>query len=351
MKKLSKITPILLAIPTLLFSSCHAGEIDKSKIALDYGHIRQNAIVDISELGELSYSELQSLIDSKQNFVLLVYNEGCGCWTDFHPLAKQYVNKFFVDFKVMNVLDIPGNNSYGIYTGAGLMPSIVFFRRGKLIRQTVYGKLKENNRKMFKQYDAFEEYMKKNVYSPHMLYIDKEVLDHKIEINEYFNLYVARTGCGDCAAIDQNVLYKWSTKNAGKLLANDLYIFDLAPYRGTEQYQSIKDQYGLSDITTNEPFGYGEGFVPTFQRRHGGQIEDMITVLNDSANEENIVTSYFNETRIAASPMLRDTGTQYLFDGKEIEESQKTVWGSVDQNLQMKWHTPIVELYLSTYVK
>ena len=251
----------------------------------------------------------------------------------------------------MNVLDIPGNNSYGIYTGAGLMPSIVFFRRGKLIRQTVYGKLKENNRKMFKQYDAFEEYMKKNVYSPHMLYIDKEVLDHKIEINEYFNLYVARTGCGDCAAVDQKILYKWSTKNAGKLLANDLYIFDLAPYRGTEQYQGIKDQYGLSDITANEPFGFGEGFVPTFQRRHGGQIEDMITVLNDSANAENVVTSYFNEARIAASPMLRNTGDTYLFEGKTIEDSQKTVWGAVDQNLQLEWHRPIVELYLGTYVK
>ena len=348
---MKKLIAFLLTISTLVLSSCNAGEIDKSKIALDYGHIRQNAITDISELGELTYSELQSFIDSKQNFVLLVYNEGCGCWRDFHPLAKDYVNKFFVDFKVINVLNVPGNNSYGIYAGAGLMPSIVFFRRGKLIRQTVYGKLKENNRKMFKQYAEFEKYMKKNVYSPHMLYIDKDVLDHKISIKEFFNLYIARTGCGDCAAVDQKILYKWSTKNASKLLANDLYIFDLAPYRGTEDYQSIKDQYGLSDITSNEPFGFGEGFVPTFQRRHGNQIEDMITVLNDSASNENIVTSYFNETRIAASPMLRDTGTQYLFDGKEIEEDQKTVWGGVDQNLQLKWHTPIVELYLNTYVK
>lgn len=349
-----KLAAILLAIPVLLSTGCRDGDIDKSKIALDYGHERLNPIANISALGELTYAQLQDAIDSKQNFVLLVYNEGCGCWTDFHPLATQYVNKFFVDFKVINVNNVPGNNSYGIYAGASLMPSIVFFRRGKLIRQTVYGKLKENNRKMFKQYQEFEAYMKRNVYAPHMVYIDKEVLDHKIEIGEFFNLYVARTGCGDCAAVDQKILYKWSTKNAGKMLANDLYIFDIAPYRGTEQYQTIKDYCGLS-VAGNATFGYDQGddhgFVPTFQRRCGSQIEDMITVLNDYASEELVVNSYFNEARIQASPMLRDTGDKYLFNGKTIEADQRMVWGAVDQSLQLKWHTPIVELYLSTYVK
>ena len=352
---MKKLAAILLAIPVLLSTACHDGNVDKSKIALDYGHIRQNPITSISELGELNYTDLQSIIDSKENFVLLVYgDEYCGCWRNFHPLATQYMNKFFWDFKVINVAEIPGKNPYGIYAGASLMPSIVFFRRGKLVRQTVYGKLKENNLKIFKQYAAFEEYMKKNVYSPHMLYIDKDVLDHKIEIGEFFNLYVAKTGCGDCAAIDQKVLYQWSTKNAKKLLANDLYIFDIAPYSGTEQYQTIKNYCGLS-VAGNATFGYDyledHGFVPTFQRRHGAQIEDMITVLNDYANEELVVNSYFNEARIAASPMLKNTGNTYLFNGKTVEADQKMPWGAVDQSLQLKWHTPIVELYLQTYVK
>ena len=348
---MKKLAAILLAIPVLLSTACKDGDIDKSKIALDYGHVRQEAITNLDQLGELTYNELQSAIDSKINFVLLVYGSStCGCWTDFKPIARDYVNIHWYDFKVINANNIPGNNSYGIYAGADLMPSIVFFRRGKLVRQTVYGKLKENNRKMFKQYAEFEKYMRDNVYAPHMIYMDKEVLDHKIEINEYFNLYIARTGCGDCAAVDKNILYKWSTKNAGKLLANDLYIFDIAPYRGTEQYQDIKDQYGLS-TTGSETFGFDDGYVPTFQRRHGAQIEDMITVLNDYASEELVVTSFFNQARINASPMLRDTGNKYLFDGKTIEADQRMAWGAVDQTLQLKWHTPILELYLSTYVK
>ena len=352
---MKKLTAILLAIPVLLSTACRDGDIDKSKIALDYGHVRQNALVDLDQLGELTYNELQSAIDSKINFVLLVYgNPTCGCWTDFKPIARDYANTHWYDFKIISAYNIPGNNEYGIYAGADLMPSIVFFRRGKLIRQTVYGKLKENNRKMFKQYYEFEDYMKRNVYAPHMFYLDKEVLDHKIEINEYFNLYVARTGCGDCAAVDKNILYKWSTKNGGKRLDTDLYIFDIAPYRGTDQYQIIKDYCGLS-VAGNATFGYDyledHGFVPTFQRRHGAQIEDMITVLNDYASEELVVTSYFTEARINASPMLRDTGDKYLFNGKTIEASQRMIWGGVDQSLQLKWHTPILELYLSTYVK
>ena len=352
---MKKLAAILLAIPVLLSTACRDGDIDTSKIALDYGRVRHTALVDIDQLGELTYNELQSAIDSKINFVLLVYGSPtCGCWTDFKPIVRDYINAHWADFKVINANNVPGNNSYGIYAGADLMPSIVFFRRGKLIRQTVYGKLKENNRKMFKQYHEFEAYMKRNVYAPHMIYLDKEVLDEKISTNEYFNLYVARTGCGDCAAVDKNILYKWSTKNAGKLLANDLYIFDIAPYRGTDQYQVIKDYCGLS-VAGNPTFGYdyGEdhGFVPTFQRRHGALIEDMITVLNDYASEELVVTSYFNQARINASPMLRDTGDKYLFNGKTIEENQRMPWGGVDQSLQLKWHTPILELYLSTYVK
>ena len=77
----------------------------------------------------------------------------------------------------------------------------------------------------------------------------------------------------------------------------------------------------------------------------------MITVLNDYASEELIVTSYFNEARISASPMLRETGDKYLYNDKTIEADQRMDWGTVDQSLQLKWHTPILELYLSTYVK
>ena len=353
---MKKLAAILLAIPVLLSTACRDGDIDKSKIALDYGHIRQTPIEDITESElALTYNELVDVIDTKQNFVLLVYgDEWCGCWTTFAPIAAQYVNNHFIDLRVINANNIPENDTYGIYAGYSQMPAIVFFRRGKLIRQTVYGKLNENNRKMFQRYEDFESYMKRNVYAPHMLYIDKGVLDHKIEINEYFNLYVARTGCGDCAAVDKKILYNWSTKNGGKRLDTDLYIFDIAPYRGTDQYQDIKDYCGLS-VAGNTTFGYDygpdHGFVPTFQRRHGSQIEDMITVLNDYASEELVVNSYFNEARIQASPMLRNTGEEFLFNGQTIQESQRTGWGGIDQSLQLQWHTPILELYLSTYVK
>ena len=340
---MKKLATFLLLVPALLLSSCRDGEIDKSKIALDFGREFKNDITDLSKLGELNYSQLIDTIDKKQNFVLLVYNEGCGCWTDFRPVVKEFFNRYKIDFKIVNVDEIPGNNKYDIYTGKSLMPAICFFRRGKLIRQTVYGKLKAENRQLFKEFDAFEEYMFKNIYLPKMYYLDKEALDAKISNDSSFNLYIGRSACGDCIEVEQNILYKWSTSLKSTIPQDILYVFDIQQYRPTPEYQSIKDQYGLS-TTINTTFGYGEGCVPTFQRITDGDITDMITVLNDSKDENNIVHSYFNEDRVNASPMLRSHSSEYIFDGKEYE-------GKFDRVLQLEWHTPIVQLYLDTYVK
>ena len=144
---MKKFLPILFTIPTLLFTSCHAGEIDKSKIALDYGHYRENEVNDIYEFDDLDYDNLDALLTSKESFVLLTYhNKFCGCWTDFAPIAVSFANEYHYDFRILDVAELSGHdNKFDIYSGEGLMPGIVFIRRGKVIRQTIYGKLKESN--------------------------------------------------------------------------------------------------------------------------------------------------------------------------------------------------------------
>ena len=347
---------------SLTMVSCGGSDIDTSKIALDYGHAYKNDIVSADDI-TIGYETLASKISKKESFVLLVFESGCHCWTSFNPVAIYFMNKYNVKFPAINVRSFDGEpNSFGIYKGVGEMPNICLFRRGVLIRQTVYGKQKDKT--IFTEKEKFEAFMLDNIYLPKMYYVDKDALDEKIANKEDFNLYVARSGCGDCSRVNGEVLYGWSDANKEKAVPNNpLYIFDIEKYRGTEDYQPIKDAYGLSNTDFNPVFGYDhgsdKGMLPTFQRWHDGQIIDMITTLNDYLGENHTLDSYFTEVRVNASPMLKVYGNKYVLNGNHVEDKDigqypipgtEEIYEYVKKDAQATWHNPIVELYLSTYV-
>ena len=351
---------LFLSVLTAISLASCGNDIDTSKIALDYGYDYKNDIVNIEEV-EIGYTGLTNLIDNKESFVLLIFhNRTCNCWEKFNPLAVQFMNEYNVVFHSFDNALLEGEDNYGIYRGTAAMPGICFFRRGQLIRQTIYGKLDINNREMFEDYDALEQYLFNNIYLPKMTYIDKDTLDNKIASNEDFALYVARSECNDCKTVNKEVLYHWNDTNT--IVNHMMYIFDIEPYYARkpaegdpeydekyakyEAYLAFKTTYGLSEVG-NEAFGYGTGYVPTFQIRKGSTITDMITVLNDSVNAEKVVSSYFTQARISNSPLLKNTGDVYLFDGKILTDEQKQNWRA----LQLTWHRPIVELFLNTYIK
>lgn len=365
---MKKIFPILFAIPTLLLASCHAGEIDKSKIALDYGHIRDTEVANIYQFDDLDYDNLDALLLTKESFVLLTYhNKECGCWKDFAPLAVQFANEYHYDFRILDVALLSGHSEkFDIYSGRDAMPGIVFIRRGKVIRQTIYGKLNENNRKMFKKYKDFKEYMLKGIYLPSMYYIEKKSLDAKLDNNDTLNLYVAKKTCDDCNYVNKHFLYDWSSKN--HTVDNPLYIFDIEVYQSDKYpegyYQQMKDRYGLS--TANNPtFGYDteyfQGFVPTFQRRRGWTILDMLTVLNDSVEkvgDDYIIHSYFTEARVNNSPILAESGSKYVLEGKvaskdvlEEREYEGHTYVTFSREGQYKMHKEAIKLFFDNYGK
>lgn len=352
---------LFLSLFTALTMASCGESTDTSKIALDYGYDYKNDIVVIDEL-EIGYSSLVNLIDNQESFVLLIFhNRTCDCWEDFSPLAVQFMNKYNLRFYAFDNALLEGEDNYGIYRGTDAMPGICFFRRGTLIRQSIYGKLDINHRKFFKDYDALESYMFDNIYLPKMYFIDKESLDTKITNNEDFSLYVGRGECPDCQRVNKKVIYAWNDANT--TVSKSMYIFDIDPYyakkptEGDPEYEEkyakylayleFKTTYGLSEAG-NENFGYGTGYVPTFQVRKGSTINDMITVLNDSFNADKVVSSYFNATRISNSPILRNTGDTYLFDGKVLTDQEKANWWTTTQ---LSWHKPIVELFLNSYLK
>lgn len=343
---------IFLSVLTALsVASCGGSTVDTSKINLDYGYISKNEIASTSQL-EISYDDLSTMITKQESFVLLIFhNRTCTCWTTFGRIAVQFMNRYNLKFFCFDNAYLEGKpNSYGIYTNTYDMPGICFFRRGELVRQTIYGRV-STDLEIFKDFEALEKYMFDNINLPKLYFLDKDSLDKKIADQKAFNLYVYKASCSDCGAIDKKFIHNWTdtTVKTGELL----YIFDIEPYQliSQEVYQGIKDDYNLSNVK-NTKLGYNTGYVPTFQRYNEGKLYDMITVLNDSGNKETgVVSSFFNSERIANSPLLSRTGNKYLFDGTTVDPSLIYSWGGIKQEKQLEWHTPVVELFFEEYIK
>ncbi len=352
MKKKSLI-PLL--IPTLLFGavSCHP-TVDTSKIILDFGRV-------VSEQGttvnEVTYKTLKDMmIEKGESFILVISDQGCGCWTDFQPKVARVNYKY-----QLNIMHVRNDQSGFLENDFGLNTSttgIAFFRDGKLVRQVVY-KSDSSNYDIFRKANddsALEKLINDNVEMPHVRYISKDILDSYISQNKEFNLYIGRNKCGDCDNINATLLKQW---NRTATVQDSLYYFDIEEYRGTSEYQTIKDDYGLSQ-KYNAVLGYDyvdvfngneyktEGAVPTFQHRKGSTIEDMIVLLNDAVdtNIRTFTHTYFTSTRVAVMPFLAETGDQYVLEGKELTQDEADNWRKSEQ---LKYHTPIFNLFFDTY--
>lgn len=373
---------LFAAIPLLLFSvvGCNKST-TPGKVYLEYGkvHISESILVD-----EIDYDTLSSWIMHKNSFALAVSNEGCSCWETFQPILASFNYKYNLDIKQIPVKELnkDDRDKFGLYTVAVDSPFLAFFSNGTLIRQAMYGGNKELSKVFTDQSGKeLEKFFFENAYLPKMLYVDKDTLDTYISENKDFNLYIARTGCGDCQTVNETMLRDWNKTTVS--VDEPLYIFDIAPYYpGSEPkreegeseedfnnrhhewetksaiYQSVKDQYGLSSAY-NKDLGYSSGMVPTFQHRLGNTIADMAVILNDGVYEDGrTMKSYYTSERVAKMPFLKDTGNEYVYDGRQLSNSEVTqyiIQGRtivvIERETHIRLHTPILNRFLNTYVK
>lgn len=347
-KKLAKFfipATALLAVSCL--SSCGEKPFT-GKVFLDYGNYRETDITSVDYLSNLTYKNLKSKVEQKESFILIIYGDSsCGCWTSFKPILIKYYNDTHADVCIIshNLFE-EGANKFGLYTTGYDMPSIALFSRGKLVIQTVYGR---DSKDPFTKYDKFLDFMNSHVVLPKMFYINKTTLDSFIDRDETFNLLLVREGCGDCKDLRTNLLYNWNDKHESS--SYEMYIFDIQRYRGTEEYQTIKDIYGLSTLY-NPVLGWDKsddekGMVPTFQNRTGSTINAMLTVYNDSLDiETNKMVSYFTEERVNANHFLKNDTTleTKVLNGLEFTSYSKDTY-------LRKYVDPIINLFLKKFVE
>ena len=349
---------ISLGISGLFLTGCK--EEEDTKVPLTYGHVYKENISSVTDLPELKYEDLKSKISHEDSFLLAVYNSTCSCWDNFGPVLTEFINKYHVNVEYIEVSQLANQTEkYGLHTVKGDMPSISVFHKGLLVDQQVYGL---NDNKIFRGFSYFEEYINSKVYMPKMYYVEKDVLDSFISLNIDFNLYIARSECPDCQAIDKNVLRAWNEKYVS--VTELLYIFDVQPYWASEKagntreeveaYELLKKQYGLT--TDNNPdFGYDlyNGAVPTFQRRKGSQINDMSVFLNDTLmKDEKKVSSYFTSERVEKMSYLEGTTLTKVLDGMALTDAQyANWWATYSEEFYETYHYPLANAFINYYVK
>lgn len=342
---MKKILLLLPLIAPLFLVGCQ----QDSKPIITYGTYMNEGATELT-----NYGDLKTKLDNKESLILVVHpsDEGCSCWRDFKTIIDNYVNKYHTQIYKIDQFYFYEKSDFGL-TISSDSPSLAIFNKGKLYKDISYG----STNRTFHSSDALKTTIDKYVIAPSIYWISHEDLQAKIKEGGTVINQITRQTCPDCQYCFPNVIQKYLYQK--KSFANPLYLLDIDKYRGTDQYQDIKDAYQLSE-TTNATFGYESGVVPTTQIWKDGKLYDASVYFNDTIsyinNTYTITNSYYTEARLKQlkylngnlySALMGLTIPEEDIDVYELEEGCYYSW---KQDKAAKYHTPLLEAFLKTYL-
>lgn len=345
-------SPLLLV---LLFStSCSSSE---SKIALIFGDEHASDVRDIT------YNDLKSCIDEKETFVLAVQPDtACVCWSDFYPILKNYILDTHIIVYHIKYDSFGDKDNFGLNIRKGYT-TYAICENGEWKQNLLSG-----TSSIFKNKDAFYEYMSSVASLPHYFYVNLEDVDKLIKADEQSVIYFARNNCGDCSYVDKNVLKQYAQNNLNR---KNMYILDCESI-GIRQYEKdgihltpesqilwneFKIKYGLAE-NNNPTYGFNSGYVPTFQVVKSSQYISGCVYFNDTIekiDEKYIVKdTFYTQKRLANLQYLSGFTHLSVLEGLELNSSDVSEYNgyySWNQDSANKYHKPLLEAFLDYYLK
>jgi len=81
----------------------------------------------------ISYTELEKKIKNKENFVLVVTQEGCSHCKNFNPTVKKVANNYNIKIYDLNLTKLSDEESKKISTIANISgtPTTIFYKNGE----------------------------------------------------------------------------------------------------------------------------------------------------------------------------------------------------------------------------
>lgn len=329
---------LLVGLSLLLSVSCLSGCSSSSPERLTFGTLYHESPV------ELTTDEVYTKKEN-ENFLLATYGDTtCGCWVYFSrvldALAKNYN---LLTYKLSDENIDERLNEFGIKNSDN--PAFYIIANKKIIRRNFY----VDNDSIFTDEKRLKAAIEERIALPYMYLINEEQIKTEV-VDKDGIIYYTRMSCPDCSYCTPNVIMphikKWIEPT------NKIYVYDMDPLRkeDMEKYQQFKDDHFLSN-KYNTTFGYGTGFVPTFQYYKDGELYDMAVYFNDEITDGVITTSYYDEERSKhihyADNLIRKvlTGTQL----SEYDLSSSGDWK--DSAAHSLYYEPLIEAFFDFYFK
>ena len=278
------IFPLIL---TLFGTSCS----NKNKIIIEQ---KEN----IDSFVYLNNDELTSLIKNKQDFVLVVGENGCLTCETIKPVIIDYIKKYeYVIYWIENniyqtVVDKFVTSEDQALKANIMSASILLFNDGvtkevieynenlyfseNKFELTLEDKITGSHLYSLNTLDTFEYSKKTTMYKMNLESTND--LDNKIASKEDVLVLFSWAPCPDCSRIKQDVLNEYMANKDKKL-----YIFEVAHYRqdltnNPELYEQFATKYQFDS--------YRGGKVPTIAKYNESKLVNMHVYFNDEFEKQ-----------------------------------------------------------------
>lgn len=331
MKKIFKILLPFIVASSAVFSGCKKKSKDtvNDKVLISFGdiHASETRLIKLTKLAEITHA--------KENFLLVVSTNTCGCWDDFRPVLNNYLaSKKVVCYRIEFNEIKDATATYGLANVSSSTTTFAVFENGKV--KTTLNSAEDNNI-MYDQ-SKFARYMEETIILPNCYFITK---------NDYLNIkssdkdaviYFQRSECDDCTQMNPLLISYLKNHQSTK----KLYTIDCQEYwRSSEaedykSYQGFKDEVGLSTVN-NPTYGFGTGVFPFLSYVSNGQYASGCVIYNErvtKVDEKYVVSNSYYTTEQVES--LQYTNT--VLEGLELNESEITATEVSEGVFRYRWN-------------
>lgn len=297
MKKFIKILVPFLVLSSATLTGCKKDKKEEpTKVALTFGDMHAEKVTQITN------KRFSNLIRAQESFLFVVSSPTCGCWSNFRPNIEKYIkdNKlvcYQISYKDFGDIAF----TYGISGLSESTTTFFIYENGQIKHQLN----SSPDKTTMESYDAFKEFMDKNVEKPGCYYINSSDIATIKESNKNAVIYFERNDCEDCSSANRTILknYVLNHKSMNKLYVVDCQdIWKSSSDSGYEDYVNAKNLYGMAEPAN--PYGFGSGVFPFFSYIKNSAYESGCVLYNDSLEKVDetsfkIVDTYYTSERIA----------------------------------------------------
>lgn len=335
MKKLCKFLLPFLVLSASLVSCGNDEEEQAQKVTLSFGDVH-------GTIKHVSMEHLQDIIDSKENFLLVVSSTTCDCWRDFKAVLEKYTKaNSLVCYEITYGEIKDYAHMYDLYVSSGTTTFAIFENGQKKYT------LKSGDSDALEDYEKFKSFMDATIKKPSALYVTEDDIKAIKTSNKAAVVYYERSNCGDCSYINPTMIREYFEAHSN---ANKLYVIDCREWwksKSDPQYQTYLDtktEFGLSNVE-NIVYGFDGGVFPYFSLIENGSYSSGAVVFNDELEQNGddyvVSNSYYTTERVAN---LEYTST--VIKGMSVPKEDATESGYWKQDAAAKVYKPILNDFL-----